>query len=923
MKRIFLVCSIFLTSITFAKKWDAVYISKLIAKGGIDKVIDYYKTNYNSAQRNPQDAFRIADLYVKKKDYAAAVQWYDKESQLINTSKVNLFNYANANRQMGEYQKALDGYLMYAALTGDVDKVMDLANQCEKVIRSSALAYTYKLENYPYNTVNDEDYVALLRNNAVYITLPKAEEKTENTISQTVRLFDGFAPPVKAYYNNIPKLVISGLSYTKDGNKVVFAASEEKNSAKKGKPKNEKLYIADNLGGRFFNVKPIDINKDGYSQKAPAFNADGTKIYFSSNMPGGLGGFDIWETTLVNNQWSAPKNLGNLLNTAANEINPYISQSKTDNKIYFASDRDGGFGGFDLYSALTLDNVWQGVEIMPAPINAAGNDISIVYDNDVKTGYFCSERIGGKGGYDVYRFTPFNLKMNVNTKDTFSEKPIGYALIQLFDGAEKILEGVTDEHGNATFSINKNKKYTLKITKDNYRPIVQKISSFGKESGDSIGLQTLIRPDELYSIAKGATSDISLDNFIIFTGKITDASTNKVATKVKMRMVNYTTQKVRQLDIDSTGKFEIKLFLNNNYKVIFENQENKIVDELTTYGMEKNTVKIRDYILTGNKLKFGENRTYNADNLPAGRKITLLTSPNIPAVVASPITKTKLDSLVNNITSEHKIKPIVTAKHKPISEEPKVVSEIKKPTIIAPEKQKEILVVNNGEEIQNTQKNQLPTTAIQAAIPETPLMVDSVTTTKITEDTTILLAADMTPTSKSKKVKVFKSENTKEKIQKTQPPISKDTLMHKVSIPTVISPPAIAVATPPKDTAKAAAKATIAIEKTSEIKINTPSNPVFVNSIAPDTTARPAPAMPDVYYKVQLTSYDVANIKFPEFEKLGKVEVVQAYNRYIYRLGDFDSLEKAKHALDMVRSQGYFVAFILQYNKDKVVGIIK
>lgn len=67
MKRIFLVCSIFLTSIAFAKKWDAVYISKLITKGGIDKVIDYYKARYNSEQRDPQDAFRIADLYVKKK----------------------------------------------------------------------------------------------------------------------------------------------------------------------------------------------------------------------------------------------------------------------------------------------------------------------------------------------------------------------------------------------------------------------------------------------------------------------------------------------------------------------------------------------------------------------------------------------------------------------------------------------------------------------------------------------------------------------------------------------------------------------------------------------------------------------------------------------------------------------------------------
>ncbi len=916
MKRIFLVCCIFLTSIAFAKKWDAVYISKLIAKGGIDKVIDYYKARYNSEQRNPQDAFRIADLYVKKKDYASAVQWYDKESQLINTSKVNLFNYANANRQMGEYQKALDGYLMYAALTGDVDKVMDLANQCEKVIRSSALSYTYKLDNYPYNTVNDENYVALLRNNAVYITLPKVEDKSDNNINQTVRLFDGFAPPVKAYYNNIPKLVISGLSYTNDGNKVVFAASEEKNNAKKGKPKNEKLYIADNLGGRFFNVMPIDINKDGYSQKAPAFNADGSKIYFTSNMPGGLGGFDIWETNLVNNQWSAPKNLGNLLNTASNEINPYISQSKTDNKIYFASDRDGGFGGFDLYSALTLDNVWQGVEIMPAPINAAGNDISIVYDNDVKTGYFCSDRTGGKGGYDLYRFTPFNLKMNVNTKDTFSEKPIGYALIQLFDGTEKILEGVTDELGNATFSINKNKIYTLKITKDNYRPIVQKISSLGKESGDSIGIQTLLRPDELYSIAKGATSDISLDNFIIFTGKITDASTNKVATKVKMRMVNYATQKVRQLDIDSTGKFEIKLFLNNNYKVIFENQENKIIDELTTYGMDKNTVKIRDYILNGNKLKFGENRTYNADNLPAGRKITLLTSPNIPTVVASPIKKTNVDSLVKLIANENKLTSTVIVKQ---NSETKFIPKLETSTAVAPEKIIDKSTIVKKEEIKPTQNNPSPTTIIQEVKPNILSKSDSVASAKITEDTSILLAADMTPSSKTKKVKVFKTEATKSIMLKEQILVNKDTLIQTASI----TPPAIIVLTQPKDTPNIVTTEKPDTEKTNETKTNPSPGFSSATELTVTTTTKPISILPEVYYKIQLASYDEGNIKFPEFETMGKVEELQAYNRYIYRLGDFETLEKAKQALDTVRSQGYFVAFILQYNKGKIAGIIK
>ena len=921
MKRIFLVCSIFLTSIAFAKKWDAVYISKLITKGGIDKVIDYYKARYNSEQRDPQDAFRIADLYVKKKDYASAVQWYDKESQLINTSKVNLFNYANANRLMGEYQKALDGYLMYAALTGDVDKVMDLANQCEKVIRSSALAYTYKLDNYPYNTANDEDYVALLRNNAVYITQPKTEEKVENSISQTVRLFDGFAPPVKAYYNNIPKLTISGLSYTKDGNKVVFAASEEKISSKKGKPKSEKLYIADNLGGRFLNVKPIVINKDGFTQKSPAFNADGTKIYFSSNMPGGQGGFDIWETDLVDNQWSTPKNLGSLLNSSANEINPFISQSKSDTKIYFASDRDGGFGGYDLYAATTLESVWQGVEILPAPINAAGNDISIIYDNDVKTGYFCSDRTGGKGGYDLYRFTPFNLKMNVTTRDTFSEKPIGYALLQLFDGTEKLLEGVTDENGNATFSVNKNKNYTLKITKDNYRPIMQKISSTGKESGDSIELTALLRPDELYSIAKGATTDISLDNFIIFTGKITDAGTNKVASKVKMRMVNYATQKVRQLEVDSTGNFEIKLFLNNNYKVIFENQENKIVDELTTYGMDKNTVKIRDYILNGNKLKFGENRTYNADNLPAGRKITLLPSHNTLAVATPTVAKNKVDSLINLIAVENKTNPIIDKTQKTTTEEPEITATPKPISASIPEKTTEAPIVKIENEVKIAQNNPLPTTPTQEIKTEAISAVTPVATaTKITEDTTILLAADMATTGYTRKVKVLKSENLSKKTQQLQNTLAKDTL----SITTPHTPTETVTLSQTKGTAMEVATKTTDKANTSETNISNAINAEPTNTIASDTTTpQPKPVLPDVYYKVQLASYDEGNLKFPEFENIGKVEEVQAYNRYIYRLGDFETLEKAKQALDMVRTQGYFVAFILQYNKGKVSGIIK
>ena len=112
---------------------------------------------------------------------------------------------------------------------------------------------------------------------------------------------------------------------------------------------------------------------------------------------------------MVNGKWTKPVNLGNLLNSKDDDISPYLVQDKDDNTLYFSSDRDGGFGGFDIYAGKNIDGVWQDVELQPAPINSAADDISIVYDSNIKTGYFTSNRSGGKGGFDVYRFIPFNL----------------------------------------------------------------------------------------------------------------------------------------------------------------------------------------------------------------------------------------------------------------------------------------------------------------------------------------------------------------------------------------------------------------------------------------------------------------------------------------------------------------------------------
>jgi hypothetical protein len=396
--------------------------------------------------------------------------------------------------------------------------------------------------------------------------------------------------------------------------------------------KNESIFIADNLGGNWLNIKAFPFFTDGYSFKNPTFNSDATTIYFSSNQTGGVGGFDIWQSSLEKDKWTKPKNLGKIVNSKFDEINPFLMQDKLDNTLYFSSNRDGGFGGFDIYRSKAIENSWQEVQMQPAPINSAGDDISIIYDDEIKTGYVASDRKGGKGGFDVYRFIPFNLKLNVESVEEEVLSPISYALVQLFDGNIKLEEAISNDAGEASFFVGKDKNYTVVISKDGYKQTTIQTATFNKLSGDSVEAIAQLIKDKTFN-PKTSTSVVSPQNYIIFVGRLIDASTNKPA-KAKMRMVNYTTSKMRDLDIDDKGMFQIKLMLNNNYKIIIENGSNKITDEITTFGLSVDQTKIKDYLLTGNKFKMLENKIYDANSLPVKIKETYKINDDRKATVS-------------------------------------------------------------------------------------------------------------------------------------------------------------------------------------------------------------------------------------------------------------------------------------------------
>ena len=133
---------------------------------------------------------------------------------------------------------------------------------------------------------------------------------------------------------------------------------------------------------------PMSVNNPSYSCTHPALSADGNTVVFASNMPGGMGGFDLWKMTRIEGVWSKPENLGDAINTSGNEFFPtWIS-----NTLYFSSNR-GEIGGLDLYR---VDGSGErtNVKLLAEPINSDKDDFSLISLTKAKTGYFSSNRTG-------------------------------------------------------------------------------------------------------------------------------------------------------------------------------------------------------------------------------------------------------------------------------------------------------------------------------------------------------------------------------------------------------------------------------------------------------------------------------------------------------------------------------------------------
>lgn len=215
-----------------------------------------------------------------------------------------------------------------------------------------------------------------------------------------------------------------------------------------------KIYVSTRAGGEWSEGRELQLFKDSsITVGHPTLNATGDTLYFVSDAPDGFGGKDIYMAVQNGNDWTDIKNLGSKVNTADDELFPYMRQ---DGRLYFSSKGHPGYGGLDLFYAVPKDTTWS-IYNMGTPFNTQNDDFGITFVGTTENGFFSSNR-GQKKGYDqIYSFTLPSMEFLVegNVYDTNGEH-LSEATIRL----------VGDDGTNVKAQIRRDGSYRLKLQKD-------------------------------------------------------------------------------------------------------------------------------------------------------------------------------------------------------------------------------------------------------------------------------------------------------------------------------------------------------------------------------------------------------------------------------------------------------------------------
>ena len=401
MKYLVVLCAISLAGCTSM-------VEKAFKRGRYARIINTY--DEPASKYSARENFLVAESYRRSNRPALSEPYYSAFISQAPPSAESLYLYAQVLKAVGKYELALQA-LKEGLQKPPVDAQLAGAIQSElsNLLNLQELENTktfYKVKNLLAVNTPHAEYGPVYHSNYLYFTSNRDGKRIcESTGVPYTDLYRIKGQGTKAAANtlellpgklNVWNINEGGITFSRGGNYVIYGRG---NTGRVSGANNVDLYYSRKRFGKWSEPQPLGINRPEAWDSTPLLSSN-TTLLFSSNREGGYGGTDLYSARLnPRGRWMDVRNLGPEINTFGDEMFPFYSG---DGSLYFASDGHPGFGGLDMFRA-TRSGGEVFIENLLKPLNSSGDDFGY-FEYSITKGYFSTNREGGKGDDDIFLF---------------------------------------------------------------------------------------------------------------------------------------------------------------------------------------------------------------------------------------------------------------------------------------------------------------------------------------------------------------------------------------------------------------------------------------------------------------------------------------------------------------------------------------
>ena len=494
--KLFIIVLAICSSASFAQMKLA---NKFFKNYNYDKAIELYEKEYNDGNDSMEVLTKLGDAYYNNskteesaKWYALALEKYERkiEAQYIFKyvqSLVSIKNYNEAEKWATKFKEIQNEDLeaqRYIVDNFDIYKISEDVDE-RRIVKLNNVDFNTEFSDFGAFVKDDVFYFASSRdksaktydwNNEPFLDIYKIDINRTGEILNFTGTKKVAGERINSLYHE------SSVAITNDGKTMYFTRDnltkrDRLDYDNKGTTHLELFRATWNEEDTSCDdLELLPFNLELYSTAHPTLSPDNKKLYFASDRPGGFGESDLYVVDVnEDGTFSSPQNLGDKINTAGRDTFPFVAK---DNTLYYSSDGFVNYGLLDIFKTNYLNDPEAKSENIGEPFNSSYDDFAYHFDTETEEGYLSSNREGGKGSDDIYTFNTYVCEQSISgiVTDKLTSGPIANATVKLIDDTGKILKEVqTSEDGSYEFpDLLCEKLYTVVASKPDYKDDAQK-----------------------------------------------------------------------------------------------------------------------------------------------------------------------------------------------------------------------------------------------------------------------------------------------------------------------------------------------------------------------------------------------------------------------------------------------------------------